>query len=94
MAKENLEPTDDTILNLKVHIEVIKFLLQTATRVEITEGGTYLYLPFWVEVTDEVECMVRMYSPDQMPEELRNALKQFREGNDETTRESSTDTPR
>lgn len=100
--------------DLKIPKEVLEFLYSMAMRLEIAEGGTYLHMPYWIEIRNREEAQVRFHNLDHLPKELYDALSELRGGpekgednnlpviedeitdvifeDDETTRESSTDT--
>lgn len=85
-------------LDLEVPAGVLEFLQQVGMRVEIAGGGSYLYLPFWIEIKDEDKRRAVFYDMDHLPGELKGALMQMRlignDENNESTGESTTDPSR
>ena len=75
MEEEAVSSAD---FDLKIPKEVLEFLYSMAMRLEIAEGGTYLYMPYWMEIRNREESLVRFHNLDNLPEELRNALSDLR----------------
>lgn len=65
-------------LDLEVPEGLLGWLQQVGMGVEIAGGGTYLYLPFWIEIKNEAKNRAVFYDMDHLPEELRNALTEMR----------------
>ena len=65
-------------IDLKIPKEVFEFLFQMAMRIEIADGGgIYLHLPYWIEIRNKEEFLVRFHNLESLPEELRNALREL-----------------
>lgn len=92
---QNTQPEDQKLL-LEVPKAAIEFIKQIAMRIEIANGGTYMYMPWWIEVKDEEKSLVMFHDMDHLPGELKGALMEMRlnENNnpDDTTREEHPDT--
>lgn len=66
-------------IDLKIPKGVFKFLHQIATRIEVAEGGTYLYMPYWMEILNKKEYLVRFHDLDHIPDELEKAINKLRQ---------------
>lgn len=88
-------PEDQKLL-LGIPKEALEFIKQISMRIEIANGGTYMYMPWWMEIKDEEKFLVMFHDFDHLPGELKGALMEMRltENNltDEDARKSYPDT--
>jgi hypothetical protein len=83
-------------MQIKTPKAVLDWLGLLASKIELPNGNTYLYVPFWIEVKKgplDPPGMVTIHQMDNLPKELTDILTQLRDKADEITRKSGTDTP-
>jgi hypothetical protein len=89
------QPEEEKLL-LEIPKEALEFIKNIAMRIEITNGGTYMYMPWWMEIKDEEKSLVMFHDFDHLPGELNGALMEMRLTEniqtDENTGESDPDT--